>query len=525
MVKAPSFVILTRCLFWACVIGCLPALRAKDLADYHVGDTVEEDITTPVALDVIDPEATPARRAAVALATPAYFPQLSRSRHQRNRGRFPSRLHHHALEFSRGSARELSAAGRGRQRGWLAGLCGDGRGLQQPEQYFPVPDDLAADWTRGGAGLDVQARLLNSLLQMMRRTVGPDQLPAGFTVGETLRLVPVGEPNAALSLDAAERDGRLIMPANLTTISHLRALWLRTFPENQQALARALGAFLVSNCAPDAGLTQEARDQAASRLVAVDHYDAGQIVAQRGAVIDAKIEAALGQLREKTMPGLLARQIDAERALSQRMQEQAQQDRDQAQREEQAAQQARDQEQNARAQADQMREQAASAEALAAAARQRNQWFDVALECAASLALWALWYRLRRQREQKTLVPAVAPDLRPQSLQAELAPYLAQTIKDVLVQELAVQRNELLKAQQSAALEIAGLVRRLDDLQVPLQERLQTYEAHIQTLEKELAVRTEENRELLKLKIEMMRRQLETERARDRLGASWGMAE
>ncbi len=507
------------------MICCLPALRAKDLADYHLGDTVAEDITTPVALDVIDPEATPARRAAVALATPAIFRSFPEAATNVIVADFQAAFTITRSNFLAAVRENFPPPDEGDSVVGSPGFAEMVAAFNSRSKYFPVPDDLAADWTRGGAGLDVQARLLNSLLQMMRRTVGPDQLPAGFTVGETLRLVPVGEPNAALSLDAAERDGRLIMPANLTTISHLRALWLRTFPENQQALARALGAFLVSNCAPDAGLTQEARDQAASRLVAVDHYDAGQIVAQRGAVIDAKIEAALGQLREKTMPGLLARQIDAERALSQRMQEQAQQDRDQAQREEQAAQQARDQEQNARAQADQMREQAASAEALAAAARQRNQWFDVALECAASLALWALWYRLRRQREQKTLVPAVAPDLRPQSLQAELAPYLAQTIKDVLVQELAVQRNELLKAQQSAALEIAGLVRRLDDLQVPLQERLQTYEAHIQTLEKELAVRTEENRELLKLKIEMMRRQLETERARDRLGASWGMAE
>jgi hypothetical protein len=519
MVKGP----LTRCLFWACVMGCLPALRAKDLADYHVGDTAEEDITTPVALDVIDPEATPARRAAVALATPAIFRSFPEAATNAIVADFQATFTITRSNFLAAVRENFPPPDEADSMVGSPGFAEMVAAFNNRNKYFPVPEDLAADWARGDAGLDVQARLLNSLLQMMRRTVSPDQLPAGFTVGETLRLVPVGEPNTALSLNAAERNGRLITSANLTAISHLRALWLRTFPENQQALARALGAFLIPNCVPDAGLTQQARDQAVSRLVAVDHYDAGQIVAQRGAVIDAKIEAALGQLREKTMPGLLARQIDAERALSQRMQEQAQQDRDRAQREEQAAQQARDQEQKARAQAAQMREQAASAEALAAAARQRNQWFDAALECAASLALWALWYRLRRQREQKALVPAVAADLRPRSLQAELAPYLAQTIKDVLVQELAVQRNELLKAQQSAALEIAGLVRRLDDLQVPLQERLQTYEAHIQKLEKELAVRTEENRELLKLKIEMMRRQLETERARNQMAAGWGM--
>ena len=38
-----------------------------------------------------------------------------------------------------------------------------------------------------------------------------------------------------------------------------------------------------------------------------------------------------------------------------------------------------------------------------------------------------------------------------------------------------------------------------------------------QELEKELSARTEENRELLKLKIEMMRHQLEVERTRNRM--------
>ncbi len=50
-------------------------------------------------------------------------------------------------------------------------------------------------------------------------------------------------------------------------------------------------------------------------------------------------------------------------------------------------------------------------------------------------------------------------------------------------------------------------------MQAPLQERLAAYENRIQELEKELSARTEENRELLKLKIDMLRQQLEEERA------------
>ena len=100
---------------------------------------------------------------------------------------------------------------------------------------------------------------------------------------------------------------------------------------------------------------------------------------------------------------------------------------------------------------------------------------------------------------------------------ANLAPHLAQVLKETVVQELAVQRRELLKAQEEATMEIAAMIHRLDSVQAPLTERLHSYEARIQELEKELAVLNEENRELLRLKIEMIRRQLEVERVHNRL--------
>jgi len=98
-----------------------------------------------------------------------------------------------------------------------------------------------------------------------------------------------------------------------------------------------------------------------------------------------------------------------------------------------------------------------------------------------------------------------------------LAPLLAQAVKEAVVQELATQRRELLRAQENAALELVAMIRRLDSLQAPLQDRLRAYESRIQELEKELAARVEENHELLNLKIEMLRRQLETERVRNRM--------
>ena len=64
---------------------------------------------------------------------------------------------------------------------------------------------------------------------------------------------------------------------------------------------------------------------------------------------------------------------------------------------------------------------------------------------------------------------------------------------------------------------MAELERRLNELHAPLQERLRVYEARIADLEKALAAKGEENRGLIKAKIEMMRKQLAAERSRNHL--------
>jgi hypothetical protein len=127
--------------------------------------------------------------------------------------------------------------------------------------------------------------------------------------------------------------------------------------------------------------------------------------------------------------------------------------------------------------------------------------------------IWQLVSRRRRSRASASL------DLSPKTSsaqQAELTP-LVQAVREALVQELAVQRRDLLIVQQNAAADVARLVHRMDELQMALQERLRAYEQHIQKLETELAARTEENQELIKVKIEMIRQQVAAESTGQRL--------
>ena len=103
------------------------------------------------------------------------------------------------------------------------------------------------------------------------------------------------------------------------------------------------------------------------------------------------------------------------------------------------------------------------------------------------------------------------------AVQASLAPHLVDALKDAVVQELAAQRRELLAAQQTASAELTALVQRLESVQTPLLERLRAYETRIGELEQNLASQSKENRELLKLKIEMLKEQVESERPANRL--------
>jgi hypothetical protein len=522
----------------ACAIALLSVsvLHAKNLAAYRIGDAAEEDITTPVQLDVIDPDATAARKAEEAVKTPTIF---------RNYSDAATQVENEFLAAFAGTHANFVAA---LQNTFHKPILGKAT-ITSPDferfiadfnarnKSFPITFDLAAEWARGEMGAAIDDELHKSLLQMMQRPVRPDDLSDGFVLGETLRLVPVNDPKEKLTLDDAERHGRIITQISVATISQLRGLFCEEFPKDQQSVARALAAFLKPNCILDENLTQQARTRQVARLAVIAHYDAGEIVVQRGQTVDAKIKAALDQLYGKTAPGQLDRQIIAERDQAQQAREQAKQEHEQAQqahdlaeREQEQARQERERAQQEHGQmlkmhnqAIQMREQARTTQSQALAIRARNQWLVAALAGVSTLTLLALW-GLVRHRRRASLFPsrALTMDIVPVGkgqpmLPANLAPYLAQTLKETVVQELAAQRRELLMVQEEAAVEITAMIRRLDSAQAPVRERLHLYETRILELEKELAVRNEENRELLKLKIEMIRRQLEAERTGNRM--------
>ena len=474
------------------VVFFISAVHAKDLAAYRTGDLAEENISTPVALDVIDADTTAARKVAEALKTPAIFRSYPNPTNAMVKDFLMAFERTRAL-FATNLPGAFGVITNADEAVATPGFAQFLTAFNRKAVPFPISTELASVWAHGDSDEAIQTRLVNSLLAMTHRPIRPDNLPAGFGLGETLRLAPVDGPQDELTLADAEQRGKLVTATSVTTVTRLRDLFRRTFSQPEQAMARGIGKFLQTNCELDARLTQQARDRDTRQLVVVSHYDAGQVIVPRGEIIDAKMKAALVQLNEKLMPGQLNSQLAAQR------------EQLRAQLERAAAQKIRDQEINQRNQA--------------LAARTRNQWLLAAFIGISSVALGA-WILVRHRRRPVSLLPvrveksAIQPS---DFFQASLTPQVAQILKDAVVQGLAAQRSELLQAQQAAAAEIGALVHRLDELKAPMQDRLRSYEDRIVELEKDLAERNEENRELLKMKIEMTRRQLEAERERNRV--------
>ncbi len=479
-------------LFFFCLLAYFcPNLRAGDLATYRIGDTAKADITTPVPLDVVDTNATAALRLIKSQQFPSIFRSLPEATNAMTkdflaaftnaRTNFLADL---AIEFHSPTLDEATIASA--DFGRLVTVFG------VENKKFPVTDDLAAEWARGGDGQAIREKLLATLQWAANRPVRPNVLPPGMVIGETIRLVPVTDINEKLSFETVQQ-GQLLPAASVMTVSNAQALFRREFPAGQQLFARALAAFLPPNCLPDEPFTQLTRGSAVYKVVVSDHFDAGDIVVRRGDTIDAKTFAVLQALDARLPASPPPTPIAAANT--------------------QPPPVAAPTPQPAPTMVSQ--HPVSNSDKAEPQTGLRHLGLILTLAGVSVASLLVAWWQYSKEKKRATISALVAQVPLPLAdvAKPDLAPQVAQAVREAVQRELALQRRELLVAQQAATDEIAALVQRLDELQMPMQERLHTYETRIQSLEKELSVRNEENRELLKLKIEMISRQLQSERA------------
>jgi len=504
---------LTRSILTLLGVGFISSGLAKDLADYRLGDQIEEDVIAPVPLMVVDPVATKALKDKEEYRIPAIF------RYDRS-----------ALAAAEANLRDTFTLARSN---FLFLVEDSFRSAQLDEtqmesdlfqrvvdtfkrrsKTFPLSDAMAREWAGGSTVLPEQIALGARIHQAMEGLIRYDNLTNAPKLGSQVTLVPVRAMDETVTLEDVKTRGVTEFRTNLLTMSRARLALLENFSAADTEIAKFATRCLRENCFIEADLTRIARARHTDPLFVADNFQAGQVVARKGQMVDAKIMAALTALQEKIMAGRLAAEVAHER------------------------------------------EKAAQQQAQTAQIRASNRWLVMGLIAAAGvliLVLSALALRDRREtRLHSTALPgpesaqlraansvrligpsseqtagagtidswqqrALAAERKVEEAHAAIRAGVMDQFKEKLVSNLASQREEMLEIQKSAAAELAELDQRLNELHAPLQERLRVYETRITDLEKALIAKDQENRELIKAKIEMTRKHLETERSRNEL--------
>lgn len=522
----------------ACRLGLIAILvlsgriPAKEPGDYHEGEIVEADIVTPVALHVVDTAATEALRQQEAARVPLIFrfdPHAADVAELELRNHFATTRSHFQeqiqITFKR---RKLDATTLAlpRFQEFVAAFQKQNRG-------FPLNTNLAELWAAGDTGRIVQSAALARLRSMQERLLRPANLTPDAKPGNRALLVTWTNASERLTFDVAEERGTNVAFTDLLSLVRARAELTESFPPEERAAGSFTAGWLRPNCIPEAELTESVRHQRTANLLVADSFQPGQILAQRGQTVDARLKATLDELRDKTAVSELTKRVGEEQARVERIKAQAE---------------------KIQLAADESQVLAATAQAGADRIRQRNQWLLAGL-AATTAGVGFLAWRLARRRRQPSLLPARvaghglpatvvscpacdetfvipastasatdvtwqqragAAELRAERAQAALRTGVMSQfgiwIKHQFTQRLLTERTRMLEAQASAADELAELERRLDELHAPLQERLRAYEKRVKELELSLAAKGRENRQLLEAKIQLTRKQIEAER-------------
>ena len=445
--------------------------QAAEIPDYQLGDTVHADIITPLQLVVIDPDQTATLKQKEASRVPVVCRYYTNANHETESAllaalsssksnfleRIAATFHHFPLE--------AQTVASDRFQRMIASVNKQYSGM-------PVTTNLAELWAQGESDDVLKAALVGTLQDAISHPLRPPNISADVRFGNTVKLVPLPTFDSPLTFEVAQRNGINFSRTNIVTITRARQEIQDAMSPEDHSLAKFLGTLLLTNCVPDVELTARFRAIATEPVWAADHYEPGQVIAKRGQLVDRRIKAALDQLREKLAAANLAQKLLEER--------------------------------RAESQVEVWKIGAASA---------------LGILLLVSILLW-----VRARRARAALLPVlysavnstgVMPSSTAADVRARLAPHLAQLLTDRLFQKLLSQRAGMLNAQQLATAEMAELEARLEKLHAPLQERLRAYEQRIGELEKELSQKGEENRELIKLKIELIRNQLAA--AKDKL--------
>lgn len=112
--------------------------------------------------------------------------------------------------------------------------------------------------------------------------------------------------------------------------------------------------------------------------------------------------------------------------------------------------------------------------------------------------------------------PMRVPPQMPEAVKASVVANVSRWLKNAVVRRLLSDRTQLMETQNAAALKVLEVDKRLSKIERQIQQREQDYERRIDELLRELVAAKEENRELIRAKIALVKAEMEKVRQRAR---------
>jgi len=518
-------------------------VSAVPLPSYGEGDRLQKDVVTPTALEVVDPLRTEqARQEAASRVPPIYRFETSTA------GLAESDLRRVFAQKRRAFLQAMEQAAKRpkldeatvRHPSFTRFV--DWFRQQHPD--FTLPDALARAW----ALHEPDTAIVNAWAEILRQAMSQCIGDASAIRADKVRIVPSPALQTRLNEKLVERNGVTLDAADFRTLEQARQTLRASLADTDPELSLHLQCFLRENCFLEEVLTEKARLAAVRDVLALDRYEAGEIIGRRGEVVDARVKAAIDLLRAEQGQGVEAR--DASQGSAPFESEESFWSHPWA----------------APVQFEKLALLSLAGLALvsvagalilarmvrrkrrkhgmrphpAMAGRDRDTAYTVVMNPQRNETIF-----LPMQGTEKTGSSGEAPVESPQApitaaaaeqfwqqrameaerraeeilglVRAGLAPQLARQMMHRLVQELIHQRSQWLQTQRVAEADLAAIEQRFLASHQQLQARLVAFEARAVELETALARKAEENSELIKAHISLTQQQLKAKHQTEEL--------
>lgn len=476
-------------------VFCRAEAGVLSVPEFQVGDKPASNIVTPVHLVVVDQERTETMREREAGRVPAIFRFYTNAAPEAELKMFTA--YNSAKEGFLKSIersfkkRKLDAETVEQERFGKAVAA-----YQKANRSFPLTTNLATLWALGEQDHVVLEDLTSTLREAMRGYIRPDTLLSIAKAGPgQVRLVPVRSTNA-LELDVALAQSSGFYRSNFIAVGRVRKDVQAKFGPDEQWAGKFVSSFVRENCVCDEPLTVLSRTRRTDPIISAETYEAGAVVAKAGELIDGKLKVALDELRRRTEGDVIKAQIAEEKRKAETIAAEL---------------------------------EATQVKVTQAENEKRN--LRLVLAGASVFSIGMVGLLIVRGRRPRTMalatvgsanaqLPSPEAALAAPAVRASVVAEMTRWLKHHFAQRLITSNAAIAETQRLAALQVAELERRLEEMNGPLQNRLQAYEQRITELEQQLVAQGAENRELLKATIKMARERLEAQRSQSALAVN-----